>query len=298
MMKGLKIFDYFRNMTGILQRRFPIYGFAGILIMLIFWALNWHLPGLRSQWAFFPLWLGYLLLVDALTYFRKESSLLSRNWKTWSILFIISAPVWWIFEWLNKVAHYWVYLGVESFSDLQYNLQATISFSTVVPAIFSTAELISTFRFSHYFKKGPKIGGRKSTRIIFFVAGWIMLFVFLAWPAYGAPFLWMSLFFILDPLNYWLGFQSILRETAHGYWQTVLNLWIASLVCGFLWELWNYYSFPKWIYTVPYVDFWYVFEMPLPGYLGYLPFALELFAMTHLILGAMSVKPPLHLTHS
>ena len=48
--------------------------------------------------------------------------------------------------------------------------------------------------------------------------------------------------------------------------------------------MWNFYSYPKWIYHVPFVGFWHVFEMPILGYTGYLPFALELFALYHLIL--------------
>ena len=33
------------------------------------------------------------------------------------------------------------------------------------------------------------------------------------------------------------------------------------------------------------VDFWRIFEMPVLGYLGYLPFALELFGLYHLVTG-------------
>jgi hypothetical protein len=44
---------------------------------------------------------------------------------------------------------------------------------------------------------------------------------------------------------------------------------IGTLFTGFWWEFWNFYSMPKWIYTIPYVDFWRIFEMPLLGYGGY-----------------------------
>jgi len=54
---------------------------------------------------------------------------------------------------------------------------------------------------------------------------------------------------------------------------------LAGIWCGFFWEMWNFYALPKWYYTVPYIGFWKVFEMPLLGYSGYLPFALELFAL-------------------
>ena len=55
-------------------------------------------------------------------------------------------------------------------------------------------------------------------------------------------------------------------------------------MCGFFWEMWNYWSYPKWIYHVPGVGFAHVFEMPLLGYLGYLPFAMELYLLGQLFL--------------
>jgi hypothetical protein len=36
---------------------------------------------------------------------------------------------------------------------------------------------------------------------------------------------------------------------------------------------------------VPYANWFHIFEMPLLGYGGYLPFALELYALYHLIVG-------------
>lgn len=269
--------------------RIPLYFIAGICLNLIFWFLTWFLDGLRSHWTFFPLWVGYILTMNGLTELRKGYSLFSKAPLHWLLLFVISAPVWWIFEWLNKAAHYWQYQGVESFSDAQYNLFATISFSTVIPAVFSTSEWIGTFRFADRFSKGPRTGSRANTRRLFFILGWIMLVLFLIWPEYGAAFLWMSLYFIFDPLNFWLGYPSLLEQTAKGNWRQVVILWIASLICGFFWEMWNFYAYPKWIYDVPFVNFWHIFEMPLFGYLGYLPFALELYAMYHLIIGLSKV---------
>jgi hypothetical protein len=65
----------------------------------------------------------------------------------------------------------------------------------------------------------------------------------------------------------------------------VVALWLGGLICGFFWELWNFYAFPKWIYHVPFVGFGHIFEMPFLGYGGYLPFALEIFAAYHLMAG-------------
>ena len=63
----------------------------------------------------------------------------------------------------------------------------------------------------------------------------------------------------------------------------MVSLALGCLLCGFFWEMWNFYGYPKWIYNTPGVDFLYVFEMPLPGYLGYIPFSFELFAFYHLM---------------
>jgi hypothetical protein len=56
-------------------------------------------------------------------------------------------------------------------------------------------------------------------------------------------------------------------------------------MCGFFWEMWNFFSYPKWVYHIPFFDFLRVFEMPILGYGGYIPFALELFALYHLLNG-------------
>ena len=88
-----------------------------------------------------------------------------------------------------------------------------------------------------------------------------MLAALLIWPQYTAPFMWVSLFFIFDTANYWLGYPSLIAFTREGDWKPVVSLWVASLICGFFWEFWNFYSDPKWLYKIPLVEFWYIFEM-------------------------------------
>ncbi|MEQ8680841.1 MAG: hypothetical protein RID25_13850 [Cyclobacteriaceae bacterium] len=268
-------------------KRFPYWGWLAISLIVVFWYINWGFDGLRTHWAFFPLWLGYILLMDALTYFRKGNSLLSRSFSGFIFLFIVSAPAWWLFEAINEVTQFWQYSDRERFTDLEYAMYATLSFSTVIPAMFTTAELVGTFAAFQKEMKGPKIGGSLQERLVLLSLGMLMLACVFVFPEYSSAFIWMSIYLILDPVNHFLGNRTVIRHTATGNWTPVLVLWAASLICGFFWEFWNYYSLPKWYYTVPFVDFWYVFEMPLLGYLGYLPFALELFALYHLITGLM-----------
>ena len=51
--------------------------------------------------------------------------------------------------------------------------------------------------------------------------------------------------------------------------------------------MWNYWAFPKCQYTIPYGDFAYVFEMPLLGYGGYVPFGLETYVAYHFLSGVL-----------
>ena len=48
---------------------------------------------------------------------------------------------------------------------------------------------------------------------------------------------------------------------------------LGGLICGFLWEFWNFWAYPKWEYEIPLLGFGKVFEMPILGYGGYVPFA-------------------------
>jgi hypothetical protein len=266
----------------------PTQGRIGLLLIAVFWPLNWLLPGMRTHVLFFPLWLGYILTVDGLVFLRKGTSLLMRSRTRFIGLFLISAPAWWLFELFNERVQNWHYLGREQFTDLQFFVLSTFSFSTVIPAIFGTAELISTF-VPHM--SGPVIRPTPRTLAAFILVGTGMLALLLAWPRYCFPFMWLSMFFILEPINATLGFPTLARCTQNGDWKPVVMLWLGTLTCGFFWEMWNFFSYPKWIYTVPFVNFLHIFEMPLLGYGGYLPFGLEVYSLYNLVSGlARSVR--------
>ena len=136
---------------------FPWHGRLGLLLVIIFWILNWTLPGLRTHWGFFPLWLGYCLTVDGIVFLKRGDSLLVRDHMAYGMLFVISMPGWWLFELLNLRLQNWVYLGMENFSHLEYFLLSSMSFSTVMPAVFGTAELIGSFHWIQKIPKGPMI---------------------------------------------------------------------------------------------------------------------------------------------
>lgn len=267
------------------SRKWPWYGWCGVMLAITFWVLNWTLTGPRTHWGFFPMWLGYCLTVDALVFTRKGHSLLTRSPAAYISLFVLSVPAWWLFEVINWRTQNWHYLGEEHLSDMEYFLLSSLSFSTVMPAVFGTAELAGTFPCIEKMKTGPSKSLRPSVLLSLFMAGVIMLLLLLAWPTYFFPFVWLSLYFMLDPLNVWLGNRSLLGYIARGDWRPIFALWTGCMICGFFWEMWNIYSYPKWIYTIPFFDFIHIFEMPVLGYLGYLPFSMELFCLYHLTTG-------------
>lgn len=273
-------------------RHFPVYGWVGLGLIAIFWPLNWFMPGLRTHWGFFPLWLGYALTVDALVFLRKGTSILNRSGRAYVMLFLLSTPGWWLFEVINWRTQNWYYDGRELFTDLEYFLLASLCFSTVMPAVFGTAELVGTFRCLKI--RSVRIAPTQKTLWILFVTGWGMLALLLLWPMYFFPLVWGSVYLIIEPINVWRGYRSLLMYTDDGDWRPVLALLLGCLICGFFWEMWNFYSYPKWIYKIPFVDFLHIFEMPLLGYGGYLPFSLELYAMYHLLEGIFARGTPRH----
>jgi hypothetical protein len=258
-------------------------GWVGLLLLAVCWPLNWTLPGVRTAYLFFPLWLGYILTVDALVYRRAGASLWTRSRKEFVRLFVLSAPAWWLFEFINCRTGNWEYLGTGTFKPLEYHALCTLSFSTVMPAMFETAELVRTFRWVNSLRPGARIQDTPRLQWRLLLAGLTMLTLTLVWPKCFYPFVWISLVLILEPVNRWLGRRHVLEWLAHGDWRPVISLSLGALICGFFWELWNYWSWPRWVYHTPGANFLHVFEMPLLGYGGYIPFALELFALNNFL---------------
>ena len=267
-----------------MQQKFPAHGRLGAVLIAVTWPINWAFsdPAPLTAYLFFPLWLGYCLLVDGLNVKRTGTSLLTRSRSRYIGLFAASVPAWWLFEILNLRMQNWLYVGSERFSPLAFFLLSSLSFSTVVPAVFGTAEFLRSTKWLHGLRPWPALRPTRGTTRFFFLLGLATFSAMLAWPNVFFPFFWLSIFFMLEPLNVRLGHRSLSERTAQGDWRPVVALWLGALICGFFWELWNWYSFPRWVYRIPWADFLHIFEMPLLGYGGYLPFGMELFALYHL----------------
>ncbi len=268
-------------------RTVPGHLLAGLLLILVTWPLAWSGARPWSEHTFFPLWLGYILTVDGLTVWRVGDSLLTRDWRRFGLLFVMSIPLWWLFEFANQYLGNWVYIQAEEISSREFALRASLAFSTVMPALFVTAELWRTFAFFQRPRRWLRIAPSRSGLIAIAALGLVMFILSLTVPRYAFALVWLGMFFFLDPLNALFGGKSLAEETSRRRWDTVLILFAAGLTCGFFWEMWNIRSLPKWIYTVPLFERPKLFEMPWLGYGGYLPFALEVYAAYHLLHGLL-----------
>lgn len=255
----------------------PWWGWAGLALNVTAWVFAWgQFPwlGILKDHMFFPLWLGYILLVDGLVYRRTGSSWIVREPVTFVALFPASAISWWYFEFINRFVQNWYYAGVEEYSPTGYFLMATLSFSTVFPAVFETWEYLMGFQwFRTSYRRGPR--HRQPSRPILVAlmlvgtAGFVALGYF---PVHLFALTWILPMLVLAPALDLAGVKTPLHHLVNGDYTELFTLALASLICGFFWEMWNFYSMPKWHYTVPYVQALHIFEMPLPGFAGFLPF--------------------------
>jgi hypothetical protein len=212
--------------------------------VLGFWTVAWS----RFEWfkplqrfTFAPLWLSYVVFVNALTYRRTGHCLLTQKTRYLLALFPASSLFWWYFEYLNRFAQNWYYLGGESFSPVGYVLYGTIAFSMVLPALMSTAELLQSYpalkqtRFQRPLHLG--IPGAQAGAILLFACGGLVCVA--RWPDGWYPLLWLSPLLILISVQVLLREGSVLQELERGEWNAVILPALAALVCGFFWELWG-----------------------------------------------------------
>lgn len=270
--------------------------YATVLVMLIalsfiwtacWWTIAWsHIP-LLSEYSFFPLWLGYIFSINALTNLLYKDSLLKRMRWSFVWLFVISIPSWWFFEYLNGIVQNWHYL-YRPVSELHYILQSSIDFSTVVPAVLSATFLFQKIIGRRWDAKSA--GLSRTTPVIWLVVGIVSLALMPWRPDLLFPFVWVGPLLIIDPINYWLNFPSVLGQIEKGWWSQTFAIALATLFTGFWWEMWNFWSYPKWFYTIPYIGFWKVFEMPILGYGGYLVFGLLTWSFTILVFSLFNSK--------
>ena len=234
-----------------------------------------------GRWFTPIVWTGYILFVDALVFRLNGRSLLVNDRLEFLIVALISIPAWWLCElynaprfWKSDLELWWHYHNLEPNLMLR-RVGYDWAFATIFPLLFITAELFIITIFKRW-KARATINFSNGTLIAFIILGVAGVTVPLIYPsAWLAPVIWLAFVFLIDPINALRGWPSIAVDLARGDWRRLASLLAAGFVCGLLWEFFNYWAISKWTYTVPYLGNVKLFEMPVLGFLGFPPFAVE-----------------------
>lgn len=261
--------------------KFPWWGWSACSALVAIWFLAWT----RYTWfeplqvyTFTPLWVSFIVFVNALSYANMGQCLLTHRTRLLLWLFPASSLFWWYFEYLNRYVQNWYYVGIETFSPTIYVIHASFAFSTVLPAIASGTECLASLK---CFGKEPyepvvKVSQSKWTAIIILAVGTLGLIGIAILPDYLFALIWITPLMLFVALQILTNepniFSGILRDKN---WRILALPAFAALACGFFWELWNYFSYAKWQYSIPFVQSFKLFEMPILGYAGYPVFGLE-----------------------
>ncbi|MEW5909200.1 MAG: hypothetical protein AB1659_05310 [Thermodesulfobacteriota bacterium] len=290
LIKGIRTPE--NRVRGTLSRRFPWWGLLGIGINLGSWVLAWS----RFSWfrmiqphTFSLLWVSFIVIVNAICYRRDGRCMMTHQPLYFFLLFPASAAFWWFFEYLNRFVQNWIYIG-PLIDASSYGIFGTLSFSTVLPAVLGVKEWIyGTERIQMNFHSGYKVKALNSKIWI-----WVLLILSgtgLAgvgvWPNFLFPLLWISPLFMITSVQILFDEEHIFSQITDGDWRGLISAALSALLCGWFWEMWNFYSLSKWEYRIPFVQRFHVFEMPILGYAGYLPFGLECTAVGNLVKQSM-----------
>ena len=262
-----------------IKRRVPLYAWVGLGIIIAAQVMLFRGSALVGQW-FTPIaWTGYIMLIDGIIRQRKGTSLLSNYPLEFALLAVISIPSWVIFEGYNVLLKNWWYVGLPENMVERY-IGYAWAFATISPGMFLTYELLDIIIPGKDPHPYPRLSNGKFWSFVVF--GLACLIVPLIWPStYMTPLVWMGFAFMLDPIMGRFGERSFLSEFFMGYHRSMPMMFLAGAICGILWEYWNFWATTKWHYDIPraYLGHVKLFEMPVFGFLGFMPFAVESYAL-------------------
>ncbi len=265
-----------------------LYGWFGLLLLIVSEYCLFHRIEPFFSWFYCFAWWSYILLADNLLLHLRGRSLFTGRGADLRRMLPLSVFFWLVFEGYNLALHNWAYAGVPSELWLRWPGYA-LAFSTVLPGVFITADL-----FEHFLFRGTRASFASESEpleavpdshpsALLIVLGAALSFAPLVSPRYFFPAVWVGPIFMLDPLLERAGLRSFSLQVKAGERRRIWSLLAGGFACGLLWEFWNFWAASRWVYSVPFFGDWKVFEMPLLGFLGFPPFALECWIAYHLL---------------
>jgi hypothetical protein len=259
------------------------YGWLGAAVLVVNQGLlPWQIEPL-ARWFTPVMWSAYVLLADALVLRRRGRSLLHDHPREALFMATVSVPLWLLFEAYNVRLRNWAYFGVPE-TPWVAALAYAWAFATIWPGLFETAALLGVAGPGALPRPAPLSPLLRAAVALGGVFAVVPPLLPLAVRPWTFGFVWLGFVLLLDPLNHRAGRPSLVAAWRGGRRDLVGRWLLAGLACGLLWEFWNYWALAKWRYVgVPVLPSIKLFEMPVAGYLGFPPFALEAFAMYHFI---------------
>jgi hypothetical protein len=281
------------------------HGWVGLGIVVGAEALLLAREPLVAGWFTPIVWTGYVLFMDGLAARLIGRSYLTTDRVEGVLVALASIVCWWLFELYNAprfwrggadaAGLWWRYHGLEPNLFLR-RLGYDWAFATIFPALFLTAAVLraSVFRRARVARWRPSARALQLAMAAGAVSVLLPLAVVSPWLV---PLVWVGWALLLEPLNYRRGRPSWLADLGSGDASRLLAILASGAVCGVLWEFWNYWATTRWTYDVPYLGGIKIFEMPVLGYLGFPPFALECYAIYQWLRGHLgrdaAGRPPL-----
>ena len=232
------------------RRRFPLHGYLGAAVIVGAELLLVSGSALVGRWFTPIVWTGYVLLMDAVVSSLTGRSYLTTDRAEGVLVGLASVAGWWLFELYNAprfwrggadlAGLWWQYRNMEP-NLLLRRLGYDWAFATIFPALFLTAAALR----ATVLRRARVRPWRPSTALLraAVAAGAVGVVLPLAVvSAWFVPLVWIGWALLLEPLNYWRGRPSWLADLAGGDASRVLSLLGSGLVCGFLWEFWNYWA--------------------------------------------------------
>jgi hypothetical protein len=228
-----------------------------------------------ATWYYSLAWWSYIMFADAWLLRRGRTSVILRNPQAPRLLFF-SIAIWATFEITNFRLRNWYYVEIPSELAVRWFGYA-LAYATVLPGIFVTAELLEIFWRPPSSARSSALSPKLTRRLLW--AGLLGSLLPWIWPLYFFPLIWLGPTAFLGALNFRLGGKGILRTIGERGPGKLYRLAGAGMICGLLWECWNFWSRSKWVYEIPFFDWAPIFEMPIAGFLGFPPFAVACYEM-------------------
>ncbi len=212
---------------------------------------------------------GLLGLLDLASLRRWKTSLMTSDpQRFWGIIVPASTLFWLFFEFLNFLWPQWKYIAVPP-SRITATVLSFVSYSTVIPLVIEVFWFISGP--DQLQGISPAIARSISARRWLFPAiGFALLLLFIFDRSFvTAQVMWCIPFFVILPF---VPTAEVVPLKSKNILPALIG---AAFLSGLIWETGNNWAQTKWDYLLL-RDAPHLFQMPLAGYLGYIPFAISL----------------------